>query len=452
MSSVTGKVVDNHEHASNQKIITCTGRYIELYRKLLDMVIDFSIELIIFLVSIVGMLTTAVAQFDNLWLFAITIVLAIAATVAIEYKRTTESRQFFEKARPHYIKRDEQRNICINMKSSCEHHSNWMVRNYLDTLQQVAKMQIRHGSTGGKLNVATSAVGAIVIIVVIVESIASVGFDNVDVTDFMKIVSLAAIFASILQNIGYRISGYQRIVSGLDELAEEMPLFEKVMKVYDEYQAAPESEMVVLKPFVFENAGKNFTLKNEKTFLFNKGEMTLVRGPSGAGKSTMFSILAGDMFLGDMPKLKAIRYSSKGELGCESILDEITLGNVNREKLIFILKGVLIYEDLVKKAEGQDLLEYLKSIRAGMSTGMGDRLLLARLLYNLDEYDLVLIDEPIGGLDAERARKVVAFIREYAAEKMQKVVLVTTHQYYEVQDMFDRFIDVEMNGRVSKIV
>jgi len=56
---------------------------------------------------------------------------------------------------------------------------------------------------------------------------------------------------------------------------------------------------------------------------------------------------------------------------------------------------------------------------------------------------MVLIDEPIGGVDSETGRKIIQFIKEYAARMCDKVVMVTTHQYRMVKEQFDNIVDVK---------
>ena len=242
------------------------------------------------------------------------------------------------------------------------------------------------------------------------------------------------------------------MVSLKNELSKETPLFEEIMKVHGQQREEVDVEDVILKPFEFSYSTKPFTLKSRRTLVFKKGEMVLVRGESTSGKSTLFKVLCGDIDTGSNQKVRTVHFSGDGSLGCQSILQEITLGNLDPEKLICILKGVHLYDLFLKEAEGKDVLTYLDETRGGNSTGTQDRLCLARTLYNLDNCSLVLIDEPIGGLDIETARKIIRFIKEYAVRRCGKAVAVTTHQYQWVQEQFDKTVDVERNGCESNVV
>lgn len=451
MSKVSGKVVVNNEYITNSVLLTNLTQYVTKYRETKQALISFAINLIVFLVSIVSMIAVAVRQFSNLWLFALTIIGAVALNFVIAYKSTMVSQTFYERIKDLSRKREEQKNDCINMRPVCKKHSEFMLGNYIRTIKEMALCNVKEGIKGGIMSIKSSTVCAIAIIIIVVDAVIAVGVSNLDSVSFMNIISLATIFASILDNIKYKIADYQRVVSLKSELLKEEPLFEEIMKVYDMQKDDKDIENVVLRPFEFSYTGGNFLLKNEKTLSFKRGEMTLLRGNSGSGKSTLLKVLCGDLDVGSNPKIRTIHYSSEGSLGCASILDEITFGKVERHKLINILRGVQIYNLLSEKAEGKDILEYLGETKGGLSTGMQDRLMLARTLYNLDNASLVLIDEPIGGVDIETGRKIITFIKEYAARKMKKVVLVTTHQYDKVQEQFDTILDVKSEGCESKV-
>lgn len=451
MAKVSGKVFWEGEYLSNSVLLTSIGRYIERYRLVWGALIRFAISSVIFVTTIVGMIATAVSQFQNLWLFTITTIVAIILNFVIAYKRTKVSRSLYEQIKTLVRKRDEQRNACVNQKHVSHTHSTFMLNRYVQTMREISMRQIKDALKGGFMDIGSSAVSAAAIIVIIADAVIAVGFSNVDGVTFMKIISLATIFSSILHEIQYKIAEYQHIISKNSELSEEASLFDEIMRVHAMQKEEEEVASVELKPFEFAYEGGSFTLKNERKLSFRNGEMVLLKGDSGAGKSTLLKVLCGDVDLGNNPKIRNIKYSSEGALGCESLLDEITFGDIHREKLLYILKGVQIYDLLLQQAEGKDVLEYLAGLKGGMSTGMQDRLMLARTLYNLDDCSLVIIDEPIGGVDIETGRKIISFIREYAARKMNKVVLVTTHQYHEVKEQFDRIVDVERKGCVSRI-
>ena len=452
MAKVSGKVIYQGKYVSNSALLTNINAYIKRYRLIWQRIVQFAISFTIFLVSIVGMIATAVSKFDNMWLFTSTILVAILLNVVISYKRTKLSRDLYSQIKDLERKAHEQKNACVNVRHACEEHSAFMLSRYVKTLKEISKREVLNLLKSGIIDIGSYAVAASAIIVIVVDTIIAVGYENINAVTFMQIISLATIFSSVLNQIQSKIQDYQYIVSKNAELSEEAPLFDEIMKVYA-LQAEEESgSNFMLRPFEFSYPDGEFTLKNERSLSFSKGEMVLIRGDNAAGKSTLMKLLCGDINFERIPKLRAIKYSCKSHFGCEPLLDEITFGNtLDREKLLYILKGAQIYDLLIAEAKGQDIFEYLQSGRERLSDGMEAKLMLARILYNLDAYDLVIIDEPIGEIDIQSACKLIAFIREYAARKMQKLVLVTTHQHYAVEDQFDKIIDVKREGCVSRI-
>lgn len=88
-----------------------------------------------------------------------------------------------------------------------------------------------------------------------------------------------------------------------------------------------------------------------------------------------------------------------------------------------------------------------------LSNGLRQRALIARTLYNLGNSDLVCIDEPIGSLDVNNARKVVEFIKEYCNRDKKRFILICTHQYSLIRDMIDKTYDiVAIDNSNSKVV
>ena len=66
---------------------------------------------------------------------------------------------------------------------------------------------------------------------------------------------------------------------------------------------------------------------------------------------------------------------------------------------------------------------------------------------------MVCIDEPIGSLDVNNARKVVEFIKEYCNRDKKRFILICTHQYSLIKDMIDKTCDiVAIDNSNSKVV
>jgi len=402
---------------------------------------------------VIGSIYVAVAKFDNVVLFAGTMIGAVVVTSFFAYKRTMNSQEYYSKESELFRKRESEKNDCINMKVISKSHSDFMLENYLTTLKELAKYRLKNGLKTNAVQIKNSAIFSIAIILVVVDSIIAVGINNLDATSFLSIISLATVFASILSSVNSQIGIINTFFCLKSEFSKEKMLFAEIMRVYDGEPEEKEVEGDInLAPFEFSYAGANFTLESKRRLCFKRGEMVLVVGESGAGKSTLLKILSGKIRLNNNPKICSVYSPSGGELGCQSLLDEITLGHLQYEKLIEILKGSCIYDELVEKSEGKDLIEYMSCIgTTDFSDGQKQRLRLARALYNLDKCSLVILDEPIANVDKDKAHRMLVFAKEYASRKMNKIVIVTTHQFDGEEEQFDQLLEVKKEGSESII-
>ena len=144
--------------------------------------------------------------------------------------------------------------------------------------------------------------------------------------------------------------------------------------------------------------------------------MTCIMGKSGIGKSTLLSILMG-LEKADEGTVSGMEHQKISAIFQENRLFEnldavtnihITTGKTKEEITGFLKKMEL--DDIA----GKPVSEY--------SGGMKRRVAIARAL--LAEYDILIMDEPLQGLDAETKEKVATVIKTQTAGK---TVLFVTH-------------------------
>jgi heme exporter protein A len=151
-------------------------------------------------------------------------------------------------------------------------------------------------------------------------------------------------------------------------------------------------------------------------------DVLLVTGPNGSGKSTLLALCAG------------LLVPTAGELEVE--VDRGRIGYLAHEPLVYReltpLENLDLYGRLYRVPERRErsgmllerygLWEARHDRVATFSRGMQQRLALCRTL--LHEPDLLLLDEPYAGLDAEGAELLDA---ELAALAGERTVLLATH-------------------------
>ena len=162
-----------------------------------------------------------------------------------------------------------------------------------------------------------------------------------------------------------------------------------------------------------------------------RGEMVVLRGPNGAGKSTLLRIAATSL---------SPTYGGGTVLGFDLLREREQI----RARAELMTHSTRLYEDLTAAEnlrlwcrllglgpEGIDgaldrvgMLEVSAERVRGFSQGMRQRVAIARVL--LRGPDLLLLDEPYTGLDAE-ARHAVDDLLRRAPSEGRTVVLATHH-------------------------
>lgn len=187
--------------------------------------------------------------------------------------------------------------------------------------------------------------------------------------------------------------------------------------------------------------------------------LTALFGPSGAGKSTVLSLIAGT--------LRADR--GKISIGQRVLLDTKTsqilppdrrrVGIVSQEGLLFPHLSVrqnVFFSHYFGRGQQNALdadavmgtlgIKHLLGRRpAGLSGGERQRVALARAL--LSAPDLLLMDEPLAGIDDERRREILQLV-EHVRDHFKVPILYVTHRTDEVLQLACKVILID-HGRIS---
>jgi NitT/TauT family transport system ATP-binding protein len=197
--------------------------------------------------------------------------------------------------------------------------------------------------------------------------------------------------------------------------------------------------------------GKSFGGENPLTVIENldlevsKGEFLTVVGASGCGKSTLLNLIAGL----DAPNSGTIEAHGKVALMFQDATLLPWLTAVQNIKLALKLQG-LKEPQLTTRAK-----ELLEVVRLGpamkkrpheLSGGMKQRVALARCL--AQDASIVLMDEPLGALDA-MTRDLLHDEIEGLAKDQGLTVIFVTHNMREAVRLGDRVILMGSNpGRI----
>jgi ABC-2 type transport system ATP-binding protein len=209
------------------------------------------------------------------------------------------------------------------------------------------------------------------------------------------------------------------------------------------------------------NYGQNRALNNV-SFEINKGEVVGLLGPNGAGKTTALNIITGvlypdqgEVFIDDHKRTqssvqlsKKIGYLSEDNpqypnlLVSESLELTAELKNLDPTKYQARLAEVM-------KVTG--LSEIFHQTIENLSKGLRQRVGLAQAL--LTDPEVLILDEPTDGLDANQRQEIRNLIKDLGREH---TVLLSTHIMQEVEAVCERVIilnrgQVVADGTVTDI-
>jgi ABC-2 type transport system ATP-binding protein len=202
------------------------------------------------------------------------------------------------------------------------------------------------------------------------------------------------------------------------------------------------------KTIVFDNVSKfygDILGVNRVTLAIPPGITSLV-GPNGSGKTTLMNLMTGLLrpTRGNVSVL-GIPTDEPDELfrkvGYCSQFDSFPRGLTGRE---FVRSFLMVSgyqrsqaEDLTEKAmERVDLLPAADRKIGAYSKGMRQRIRLAQSIAH--EPSVLILDEPLNGLDPMVRAETIALFRQLAAEGMHLVI--SSHILHEVDMMSDRVV------------
>jgi len=206
--------------------------------------------------------------------------------------------------------------------------------------------------------------------------------------------------------------------------------------------------------FDLPNGGSVQALKNV-TLDLKAGDLMSVLGPSGCGKTTLLNIVAG--FLAPTEGRIAMNGHTVHGPGAER-------GMVFQQGALFewmsVRKNVAFGPDMkgMPKAESNQIVDHLlETVGLGdfkekavyeLSGGMQQRVALARCLAN--DPDVILMDEPLGALDALTREKMQGLVLKLWKETGKTIILIT-HSVEEALLLGERLLVMAPRpGRIHK--
>ena len=226
---------------------------------------------------------------------------------------------------------------------------------------------------------------------------------------------------------------------------------------------------------------KNITLRfggvtaiKDITFDIREGEIRAIIGPNGAGKSSMLNVVSGFyvpqegevFFRGEKrPPLKPFEVARQGIARTfqnialfegMSVLDNVMTGRLTQMNSGFISqalwRGKAEREEIENREICERVIDFLEiqSIRktpvSRLPYGLKKRVELARALAS--EPKLLLLDEPMAGMNVEEKEDMSRFILDVNDEFGTTIALIE-HDMGVVMDLSDRFVVMDYGKKIG---
>lgn len=208
------------------------------------------------------------------------------------------------------------------------------------------------------------------------------------------------------------------------------------------------------------NISKRFEDKlvlDNVSFTVNKGEIFGLLGPNGAGKSTLINIMTGLLnpnsgeIIVDGYDIRKESIKAKMSLGVVlqdlALIEELNAyDNLQFFGALYGLRGALLKERIKEALEVSGLVEKKKEKVKKYSGGMKRRLNIAAAIMHHPQ--ILIMDEPTVGVDAQSRNHIFEFIRKISKE-WGTTVVYTSHYMEEVEELCNNVFIMDMGKEVA---
>lgn len=415
----------------------------------------------------IGFVMVTIMEIKNSLLFITIIVVVSIFSVLFSIKRN----KVRDRSRRNRKKCSENAEMALNDILNIEpvnsEHAMYMADKYIKATKTRCSLDKKDRKGLNKVNLYDSIIDSLATIAILTIKVAETGLANVNLETVLSIITLVAIYSQIMNRVNsiiYTIEDTNEILENIKTYESD---FSEIMQEYDkEDQKETRDYGVIEKVTVpsfnvqYQVIGTEipFSLKNKNFIEFVPGDIVLLEGPTGSGKSTFMKMITGMIsFEGfelyykrkENGSVNTLMHQTDGKLGCSNVLSEITFDKeVDRDKIVHILKGLHLYEEISEKDE--DVFRYLERSSIGdYSTGQKQRLAITRLLYNMDDtIQIIGFDEATNALNDAITLQTLNFIKEYCKDK---ILLIATHQVDIGKTVANKKLEFVPNGEYYSV-
>ena len=213
---------------------------------------------------------------------------------------------------------------------------------------------------------------------------------------------------------------------------------------------------------------------DELTFHVNQGEIVSLIGPNGAGKTTTFNLVTGFLnpnqgrivFKGkEISRLAPNKIARHGITRTfqktnifpgVSVMDCVVMGGYRRvkEPLVDILFKTRTFDRAEKalQEQAEAILSFLglekRKENLGRNLSYGEQRLLEIAIALAVDPELLLLDEPVAGMNPNESEQVMAIIGEIRKRGM--TILLVEHNMDVVMNISDRIVVLDHGRKIAE--
>ena len=432
---------------SNEEVMNSIKNYLNNYWDLKLKHIFNVFEVI----SIIAMIVVAIITNDALpnSLFIILIVFFVLINFFVETYININRKSFYKKHREYDDKQSIIKNDLLRVPFIVEEDLDMRISKLQDALKDSNKNLKSFYKKMDLSRFLISLIESLCEYGLIIFFVLNIELENITLGSIAEITATIVIVENALwhvKRLGWKLDNNNEMVTKLQKESDDINL---ILDTYYSTLSKEQKEKIVdqinIKPFEIKylQESKNdvpFTLVSNKNITIKKGDVAFLYGSSGSGKSTFMKMLTERITLEksvDMPSTnRYLFYDEKLKFGSLSLYEELFCGkrNPNLKKMEVILKNLHLWDEI--GSISKDVWQFMKEkkFELYLSNGQRQRLILAKILYFLDDnIDAVILDEPTSGLDNDNrndidAQNVLEYIINYVNKDKKRIVVISTHQ------------------------
>ena len=278
-----------------------------------------------------------------------------------------------------------------------------------------------------------------------------ISWSNITLSSITLISANLAVLMTTLGRVGDLAKKFNDNAEEIAVLEREAMDLKQIMKVFEfeveRISADKPVKKIEMEPFFIQyerksDSDKPFCLESPNNIMINQGEVVVFTGVSGSGKSTVMKLLMDKVRVGkstDIPNTSRFLYFDETlGFGSLPIFYEFFSGkSIHLEKAYSILENLHLAQELKFNLDTMETWMKCNFYKSSMSHGQKQRIVLAKILYHLDDnIDMLLLDEVTSGLDENAnegmdANQIMEFCVRFANSDRKRIVLLSTHQSFQ---------------------